>query len=109
MSAAITTRVVFTTFPPGKAAPALRTLVEERLCACGNIVPGVRSIYRWKGEICDDAEECVFIETQAELVDALLARLRALHPYEVPKMLVLEPCAGNQDYLAWVTEQTARL
>lgn len=100
-------RVVFVTCAPGEGAGLVGTLVSERLVACGNILPGVRSIYRWKGEICDDAEEVLLMETTAQLVPALMDRIQALHSYETPKVLVLEPTAGLPDYLAWVQAQTA--
>lgn len=100
-------RIVFVTCPPGAGAPLLRQLVEERLVAGGNIVPGVRSIYRWKGEICDEAEEVLLMETAAARAPALLARLPALHPYETPKIVCLAPHEALPAYLAWVLAETA--
>jgi len=88
-----------------KAAEIARTLVEERLAACVNIVPGVRSIYRWKGEVCDDAEVLCVIKTRQDRVDALRDRLPALHPYEVPELVVLEVASGHAPYLAWIDAQ----
>lgn len=99
-------RIVMMTCPPGGAAALLRTLVEERLVAGGNIIPGVRSIYRWKGQIEDDAEELVWMETSEAQVPALMTRARELHPYETPKILTFDPLEGPQDYVAWVWEQT---
>lgn len=99
-------RIVFVTCPPGKGAELLRTLCEERLVAGGNIVPGVRSMYWWKGELRDEAEEMLWMETADDRVEAMMARLRALHPYEVPKILTFEPKEGSEDYRAWVFAET---
>jgi periplasmic divalent cation tolerance protein len=88
-----------------KAAEIARTLVEERLAACVNIVPGVRSIYRWKGELCDDTEVLCVIKTRKDRVAALRDRLPALHPYEVPELVVLEVASGHAPYLAWIDAQ----
>jgi periplasmic divalent cation tolerance protein len=99
--------VVFSTFPsPEKAAEIARTLVEERLCACANLAPGVRSIYRWDGKLCDDTETLAIIKTTHERQDALIARLVELHPYDVPEALALPVHAGNAKYLEWVAEAT---
>lgn len=85
-----------------KAAEVARTLVAERLVACVNLVPGVRSIYSWKGELCDDAEVLCVMKTRRDRVDALRARLPALHPYDVPELVVLAVSAGHAPYLAWI-------
>jgi periplasmic divalent cation tolerance protein len=99
-------RIVFMTCPPGGAAGLLRTLVEERLVAGGNIVAGVRSIYRWKGQIEDEPEEIVWMETATDRVPALITRARELHPYKVPKILTFDPLEGPADYLGWVRGET---
>jgi periplasmic divalent cation tolerance protein len=85
-----------------KAAELARTLVAERLVACVNLVPGVRSIYAWKGELCDEAEVLCVMKTRRDRVDALRTRLPALHPYEVPELVVLPVGAGHAPYLAWL-------
>jgi periplasmic divalent cation tolerance protein len=90
------------------APDLVRTLVQERLVACGNVLPGVRSFYWWEGEVQDDEEVVLFMETAAERVDAMIARLRELHPYDVPKIVVLEPDAVNAEYLAWARQETKR-
>ena len=99
-------RIVFVTCPPDQGHRLLRRLVEERLVAGGNIVPGVRSIYRWKDEICDESEECLWMETADDRVEALMTRLREIHPYDVPKILTFEPREGPPDYMAWVEAET---
>lgn len=95
-------RVLLCTAPPGKAQPLAAKLVEERLAACVNLVPGLRSIYRWKADVHDDPETLLIIKTTAEQEDALAARLAALHPYEVPEVLAVGPERGLAAYLAWV-------
>lgn len=100
-------RIVFVTCGPQMAAPMLRQLVEESLVAGGNIIAGVRSIYRWKDKVCDEPEEILFMETADDCVDALMKRIRELHSYEVPKILTFEPKDGPIDYLQWVDEQTS--
>ncbi len=97
-------RIVVSTAPPGVAHDLARRLVEERLAACVNVLPGVRSVYRWKGGIQDDPETVLWIKTTAERLPALEERVRALHPYEVPEVLVLTPSSGTADYLAWIRE-----
>ena len=97
--------VLFTTAPTAdKAQEIARALVTEKLAACVNIVPGVRSIYAWKGEICDEGEVLCVMKTRSDRVEALQARLCALHPYEVPELVVLDVRGGHEGYLAWVRE-----
>ncbi|MFZ5444315.1 MAG: divalent-cation tolerance protein CutA [Myxococcota bacterium] len=85
-----------------KAAAIARTLVEERLIACANLVPKIRSIYRWQGQLCDEAEVLVIMKCAAERFEALRARVTALHPYTVPELLRLEVVEGHPPYLEWV-------
>jgi periplasmic divalent cation tolerance protein len=99
-------RIVFVTCPPNKGADLLRALCEERLVAGGNIVPAVRSMYWWKGQLHDEAEEMLWMETADDRVEPMMARLRDLHPYEVPKILTFEPKDGPAEYLAWVIAET---
>jgi periplasmic divalent cation tolerance protein len=95
--------VVLVTTPSADAAASLaRTLVEEGLCACGTVVPGVRSIYRWEGKVQDDAEALLVLKTERRLVPELKARLPSLHPYQVPELLVLPVEDGLGPYLNWV-------
>ncbi len=95
--------LALTTLPSAEAAATIaRTLVEEQLAACVTIVPGVRSIYRWQGAVVDDAEVLCLIKTTRDRVDALTARLVALHPYDVPELITLPVDGGHAPYLAWV-------
>ena len=100
-------RLVFTTCPDEATARRIaRTLVEERLAACGNVVPGLASIYRWRGAI-EEAGECLLLlKAPTEGLGALARRLETLHPYEVPEILVLEVERGAGAYLRWVLEET---
>lgn len=81
-----------------------RALVEERLAACVNIVPGVRSIYRWQGKLCDDAEVLCLVKTRRALFERVKARIAELHPYEVPEVLAFAVAEGSDAYLAWLRE-----
>ncbi|HHL40902.1 MAG TPA: divalent-cation tolerance protein CutA [Deltaproteobacteria bacterium] len=91
-----------------EAAAIAKAVVDEGLAACCNIVSGVRSIYRWKGEICDEAEVLCVMKTRGGLVEELTARIRELHGYEVPEVVALEIASGNGDYLRWIDECTSR-
>jgi periplasmic divalent cation tolerance protein len=100
--------ILLSNFPDADAArKAVRTLVEERLIACGNIIPGVESIYEWKGAIEVSAEVMVVCKTTVAAADAAQARLRALHPYEVPEILRVPVADGWPDYLEWVASQVS--
>ena len=97
--------VVLVTAPSEeKAAELARTLVEERLAACGNVVPGMRSIYRWEGRVAEDREALLILKTTAEAFPALRERVVALHPYECPEVLRLDVAGGHVPYLDWVRE-----
>ena len=100
-----TTVVVLVTAPSADSAASLaRTLVEEGLCACGNVVPAIRSIYRWEGKVQDDAEALLVIKTERRLVPAVKERLPVLHPYQVPELLVLPVEDGLAPYLEWIAK-----
>jgi periplasmic divalent cation tolerance protein len=98
--------VLVTTPTPEKAAEIARALVEERLAACGNVVPGLRSIYRWQGDVQDDAEALLLLKTTRDRFEALRARVLALHPYELPEVVALPVEAGSAPYLAWIAGET---
>lgn len=84
-----------------------RALVEERLAACANVLDGMTSIYRWQGDICEDDETVLIAKTVAERVDALTARVKALHSYDCPCVVALPVGGGNAAFLDWIAEQTA--
>ena len=97
--------VVLVTAPSvEKATELARALVEEGLAACGNILPGVRSIYRWEGKLCDDAEVLLILKSTQAHFEALRARVVALHPYGVPEVLRLDVADGHGPYLDWVRQ-----
>lgn len=97
--------VVLVTAPSAeKAAEIARAVVEERLAACGNVLPGVRSIYRWQGAVQEDAEVLLLLKTRRERFAALRDRILALHPYEVPEVIALPVEAGSQPYLDWIAQ-----
>ena len=110
-------RVVFITASSQEEAQRIaRTLVEERLAACVNILPGIRSVYRWKGQIHEDPEVLLTAKTAGQMLDPLIQRVKQLHSYEVPEIIALPILAGAEDYLprqsgmeylSWIDEQTA--
>ena len=83
-----------------------RALVAERLAACVNVLPGIRSIYRWRRRVADDAEWLLLIKSRRSRFAALAARVHALHPYEVPEVVALEIVEGSAPYLRWLFGQT---
>lgn len=98
-----TVRLVLCTAPNLEVARGLgRTLVEERLAACVNLVPQLTSIYRWQDAICEEPEVLLVIKTQVSRLEALQARVLALHPYEVPEVLVVPVEGGSAPYVAWL-------
>lgn len=100
--------VVLVTAPDSETGGQLAaSLVEERLAACVNVVPGVRSIYRWDGRVQDDAEVLLVVKTRKDRVDALAERIRALHPYDLPEVVALASEGGSVPYLEWVSEEAA--
>jgi len=99
-------RIVLCTCEPGDGARLLTALLDDRLVAGGNIIPGLRSLYRWEGAIQDEPEELLVMETADDRVEAMTARLRALHPYEVPKIVTFDVKETLADYLQWVREMT---
>ena len=88
-----------------EAEAVVRSLLDERLVACGNVLPGAVSLYRWQGEVHRDEEAVAILKTLRRLVPRVLERAQALHPYEVPELLVQEVADGNPAYLQWVEEE----
>jgi periplasmic divalent cation tolerance protein len=82
-----------------------RALVEERLAACVNQLPGIRSIYRWQGKIEESTEELLIIKTNKDLFAALQKRVCELHSYAVPEVIAVPVTAGSEPYLQWLDEQ----
>lgn len=98
--------VVVTAADAGRLAGLTRTLVDERLVACGHVVEQVRAVYRWQGEVHDEPEARVALHTRCSLVPAVVTRVRELHPYEVPCVLALPVAGGDPAYLDWVRAET---
>ena len=95
--------MVLVTAPDADTAARLaRSLVDERLAACVNLVPGVRSIYRWEGQVEEAGEVLLVAKTRADRAAALASRVRDLHPYDVPEVLELPAVGGSAAYLDWV-------
>jgi periplasmic divalent cation tolerance protein len=97
--------IVLTTLPAdGDVESFARVLVDERLAACVNILPAMQSIYRWEGKVEQASERQLIIKTAAAQVEDLKARIAALHPYDVPEMLVLPVSGGSEGYLQWIRD-----
>lgn len=100
--------VVLTTVASADEAVALiRALLDRRLIACGNILPGVRSLYRWEGKVADEREVIVLLKTRASRLEALEMAFGELHPYKVPELLALPVSAGLHKYLEWIDDETS--
>ncbi len=99
--------VVYITSPnEDEAVNIARTIVEERLAGCVNIVRGIRSIYSWQGRIEDDAEVLMIVKTQRHLFESLKNRVKQLHSYTVPEIIALPVVEGSEDYINWLKEVT---
>ena len=96
--------VLTTADSPELARRIAAALVEEREAACVNILPGVRSIYRWEGKVADDAELLLVIKTTRDRFEAVRRRIRSLHTYELPEVVAVSIGAGDPDYLKWLRE-----
>ena len=95
--------VVLCTFPDEEtAATVAREVVEARLAACVNVLGAVRSIYQWKGEVCDEGEVLAILKTTRERFELLRERVVALHPYDCPEVIGLPIGPGHEPYLAWL-------
>lgn len=97
--------VIYSTVPPNRSEDLAKRLLDKDLVACVNITP-VRSLYRWKGEACDDEEHLLIMKTRRDRADDVIRALKSMHPYEVPEIIVLPVIAGHPPYLAWVQEET---
>jgi len=99
--------VLTTVATTDEAARLVRTLLERRLVACGTILPGVRSLYRWEGKIADESEVVILLKTRATRIDALEVAFAELHPYKLPELVALPVAAGLPKYLEWIAGETA--
>jgi periplasmic divalent cation tolerance protein len=100
-------RIVYTTFPDEESARAVaRALVQENLAACVNLIPNMRSVYRWQGEIEEATEIVGIVKTRAQLIERVESRIRELHPYDTPAIMHLAVAGAEHETLAWLMEQT---
>lgn len=100
--------VVLVTVPSADVGARIAAaIVPERLAACVNILPGLRSVFLWQGRVEDEAEVLLLIKTRSDRLPALEARVRALHPYSVPELIALPVVAGHEPYLTWVSDSVS--
>jgi periplasmic divalent cation tolerance protein len=96
--------VVTTVGDEEQALLIAREMVVRRLAACVNVVPGIRSVYRWQGKICQDGEYLLLVKTLAEEYEAVAGAIRELHSYELPEILSFAVERGDEGFLAWIRE-----
>ena len=101
------TVVLTTVASDAEAVTFVRELLDRRLIACGTLVPGARSIYRWQGKIADESEVLLLLKTRSARVEALREAFGELHPYKVPEFLVLSVDTGLEKYLDWINGETS--
>jgi periplasmic divalent cation tolerance protein len=103
-------RVVLVTAPDAEVAKTLaRTVVEERLVACVNVLGGVHSVYRWQGKVEEAAEVLLVMKTVQDRLSPLVARVKELHPYKVPEVIALPVETALPAYAAWIADETSRV
>jgi periplasmic divalent cation tolerance protein len=102
-------RSVYMTFPDEATAERIGSaLLHDNLVACVNIVPGALSLFRWEGAVQREREALAFAKTRADLVEAVVARVRQLHPYDTPCVVALDVAGGDPAYLRWIGDETRR-
>ena len=90
-----------------EAAKFVKTLLERRLVACGTIMPGTRSLYRWEGKLADEIEVVVMLKTRSGAIHGLERAFKELHPYKVPELLAVPVSGGLERYLGWINDETS--
>lgn len=99
--------IVYVTVPDKDVGAVIgKIVVEEGLAACCNIIPGLRSIYQWKGKLCDEAEALCIFKTRVALFDYLRDRIKALHSYECPEIIAVDIKDAFRPYLDWIDAET---
>ena len=96
--------LILTTCSPDSAEHLGMELVKSKNCACVNIIPGINSIYHWKGKIQRDNESILVLKTERRNVQSTWKELRKHHPYEIPEFVVVNVSQGSPDYLKWISE-----
>jgi len=99
--------IILTTAGEKESAAIARALVEEHRAACVNIT-GVTSFYRWEGELCQDQEQLLIIKTTRDRADAVMSRIRELHSYELPEMILVPVTGGYPPYLQWICDEVGQ-
>jgi periplasmic divalent cation tolerance protein len=100
--------VVLTTVAnPVEAEMLIKGLLDRRLIACGTMLPGARSLYRWEGRIADESETVLLLKTRSAVLHALENAFAELHPYKVPELLALSATSGLEKYVAWINAETS--
>src|SRR5688572_4675935 len=90
-----------------EATKLIRGLLDRRLIACGTMLPGARSLYRWEGKIADESEIVILLKTRSAVLHALERAFAELHPYKVPELLALSATSGLEKYVAWINTETS--
>lgn len=99
--------MIFITVPSEEVAIKLsKILIENRVAACVNILPGIRSIYRWEGKICDENELLLIVKTRTDLFQRVCELVKENHPYKVPEIIEFVIKNGSRDYLNWICSET---
>lgn len=98
--------IYITTGSISEAKKIGRTLVEEKLVACSNIISPIRSIYSWQGKICDDKEVLMVLKTKKKLFKQIAKRVEELHSYDVPEIIAIPIIEGSSKYISWINEET---
>ena len=98
--------IVLTTADSDELAAAVsKALVERRAAACVNIIPGIRSLYRWQGKVCDEPERLLLIKSSRDHFEKVCAIIREIHTYDVPEAIAIDIADGDPRYLAWIGDQ----
>lgn len=103
----MTAMLMYATAPTKDEAQRIaRTVVDERLAACANVIAGVTSTYWWEGSVQEDVEAVIIMKTRADLVEALTSRVRDLHSYQCPCVVAVPITGGNAEFLQWIAAET---
>ena len=99
--------IIFSTVPTKDAGNEIADkLIGEELAACVNIIPGIESIYKWKGDICRESELLLVIKSRESLFDSIKEKILSMHPYELPEVVSFQISDGHDQYLKWIDECT---
>ena len=99
--------VLTTVSSDDEAVQLVKALLDRRLIACGTLLPGARSLYRWQGKVADEKETMLLLKTRSARIEALREAFGELHPYKVPELLALAVDGGMEKYLEWINEETS--